>query len=151
MQQKLAAVASGVLTAAQWALNAAMSANPIGLIVIGIAALAAGFVYAYTHSETFRAGVDAVTGALKDAFGWVKDHWPLLLAILTGPIGLAVLAIATHWDTIRSTTEGVVGAITGFLAGAWGTIKNAASTAWNAVKDAILGALPGHATSWAMC
>ncbi len=36
----LSAVRMGVVTAAQWALNVAMTANPIGLIVVGIAALA---------------------------------------------------------------------------------------------------------------
>ena len=38
------AVATGVATAAQWLFNAAVSANPIGLIVIGVAALIGGIV-----------------------------------------------------------------------------------------------------------
>lgn len=49
-----------IITAAQWLLNAAMTANPVGLIVMGIAALVAGFVAAYRHSETFRAGIDGL-------------------------------------------------------------------------------------------
>ena len=44
------------------ALNAALSANPIGLVVIAIAALVAGLIYAYQHSATFRA---IVQGAMK--------------------------------------------------------------------------------------
>jgi phage-related minor tail protein len=36
----LSAARMGIVTAAQWALNIAMTANPIGLIVAGIAALA---------------------------------------------------------------------------------------------------------------
>lgn len=36
---------------------------------------------------------------------WVKGHWPLLLAIITGPIGLAVYAIAKRWDDIKAGAQ----------------------------------------------
>ena len=53
----------------QWLLNAALNANPIGLIVIALAALAAGIYLAYTRSETFRHivgdAMDVVTGAVQ--------------------------------------------------------------------------------------
>lgn len=53
-------VPMAIMTAKQWLLNAAMTANPVGLIVAGIAALIAGFVMAYRHSETFRASIDGL-------------------------------------------------------------------------------------------
>jgi len=65
---KLASAATKVWAVAQWALSAAMNANPIGLIVIAVAALVAGIIYAYTHFEGFRNVVNAVGGALKGAF-----------------------------------------------------------------------------------
>lgn len=122
---KIATVASTVATtaqtAAQWALNAAMAANPILLVVIAIAALTAAFVIAWKNSETFRDVVtgafDAVLGVVQGVFGWVKDNWPLLLAILTGPIGLAVLAIVKNWDTIKAGAAAVVDSIVGFFTG----------------------------------
>jgi 3D (Asp-Asp-Asp) domain-containing protein/phage-related protein len=132
----LATVANTVYTAGQWLLNAAMDANPVGLIVIGIAALAAGFIYAYKHSETFRGAVDAVVGALKDAFGWVKENWQLLLAILTGPFGLAVLAISKHADDIKSALDT-----------AWSAIKSAAKTAWDGIKSVTIEPV-GSAVGW---
>jgi phage-related protein len=49
------------------ALNLAMEANPIGLVVVAIAALAAGLVYAYKHSETFRNIVNGVFHAVASA------------------------------------------------------------------------------------
>ena len=55
---KIGAVATGLMSAAQWALNVAMTANPIGLIIAGIAALAAGAVWAYKKFEPFRWVVD---------------------------------------------------------------------------------------------
>lgn len=105
------ATATGVMTAAQWALNAALSANPVALIVIGVVALVAAVVLAYKKSETFREIVtgafNAVKGAAEAAFSWVKENWPLLLAIITGPIGLAVLAIVKHWDDITAGARNV--------------------------------------------
>lgn len=55
---------------------------PLGLsaVVIGVAALVAGLVYAYQHSEKFRAIVDKVAAVLKEklavAVAWVRDMWP---------------------------------------------------------------------------
>ncbi|OXR46676.1 hypothetical protein B7C42_01651 [Nocardia cerradoensis] len=59
-----AAIATGVaqkgMAAATWLVNAAMDANPIGLVIAGLTALVAGVVYAYNHFEWFRDGVNAV-------------------------------------------------------------------------------------------
>lgn len=57
-----------LITAAQWAWNAAMNANPIGLVIAGIAALVAGVVYAYNHFEGFRNVINAAWEKIK-AFG----------------------------------------------------------------------------------
>jgi len=54
-------------TAAQWAMNVAMSANPIGLVIAAIAGLVAGIVLLYRNSETFRGIWDAVWSAVKKA------------------------------------------------------------------------------------
>lgn len=86
--------------------NALIAASTIGLIVIALAALAAGLIYAYTHSETFRkivkGALDAVSDAAKAVFNWLKKNWPLLLGILTGPMGLAAVEIIKHWDSIKN-------------------------------------------------
>jgi len=113
-------------TVAQLAFNVAMSANPIGLIVIAIAALVAGLVLAYKKVDWFREGVDAAVAGVVDAFNWVldtvqsvynwvKNNWPLLLAIITGPFGMAVYAIVRYWDDIKRGAQAVVDAITGFF------------------------------------
>jgi len=52
---------------AQIALNLAMAANPVGLIVLAIAALAVGLIVAYKRSATFRAIVQQVGAALSAA------------------------------------------------------------------------------------
>lgn len=112
IKEKAAAVASGIWTAAQWLLNAAMDANPIGLLVVAIGLLIGGLVLAYTKSETFRKIVQGAMGAVVTAAKWVwnffKNNWPLLLAIITGPFGLAVWAITHYWDSIRAGVGAVL-------------------------------------------
>jgi hypothetical protein len=125
--QSGAAIAAGVWTAAQWALNIAMDANPIGLVVLAIVALVGIIVLAYRHSSTFRGIVQglgktfvavgsAIMTAVTFVFGWLKDHWQLILAILTGPIGLAVLFVTKYWDDIKAVFLAGVAAVGGFFA-----------------------------------
>jgi phage-related minor tail protein len=52
---------------AQSALNLVMEMNPIGLVVIALAALTAALVLAYQHSETFRNIITGAFDAVKDA------------------------------------------------------------------------------------
>lgn len=117
---KLVTGATKMWAAVQWLLNAALSANPIALVVIGIAALVAAIVVAWKKSDTFRRIVTgafhAVLDAAKAAWNWVKQNWPLLLAILTGPIGIAVLVIAKHWDSIKEGASSVFDFIKGIPA-----------------------------------
>ena len=54
------AAADYVAAAAQWALDAAMNANPIGLLIIAIVALIAVLGYLYFNNEQVRAAVDAL-------------------------------------------------------------------------------------------
>lgn len=56
-------------TIAQNLLNAAMSANPIGIVIGLVGALAGGMITAYNNSETFRSGVNH----LKSAFDNLKS------------------------------------------------------------------------------
>lgn len=51
---KAIAAATKIMAAAQWLLNIAMDANPIGLIIIGIAALIAVVVLVTLHFKAFR-------------------------------------------------------------------------------------------------
>lgn len=77
-------IATKVYTATQWLLNAAMTANPIGLLITGLATLAAGVIYAYNKSETFRAGLWGVWGALKAVGESIRMYFSGLGEIITG-------------------------------------------------------------------
>lgn len=131
--------ATKAATAGQWLLNAALSANPVGLIVIGLVALVAGLVIAYKKSETFRNIVNgafhAVSGAAKPVVNlftkgipnavssvvrFVKSHWKPIIAIILGPVGLIVAGVSGHLDDIRDKFNGIVD----FVGGIPGRIRN---------------------------
>ena len=128
--QKVAQVATKAWTAVQWLLNAALTANPIGLVVAAVAALVAGFVLAYKHSEAFRKVIDAVWQALQTAWEWVKKlidklgdlHFPSppswLGKLLPGGASMTAPALgpaAHHAPAAAAAGPGIVINVTGAL------------------------------------
>lgn len=87
---KARAVATAVMTGAQWLLNVAMNANPIGLIIIGITALIGIITLAVIY-------FDEITEAV------IKFSKYLLL--LLGPIGWLILAFIEMQDEEMSLEE----------------------------------------------
>lgn len=127
--------------AAAFGITLELSLGPIALVVAAIAGLIAIGVLVVNNWDTIKAAAAAV-------FDWVKDHWPLLLGIITGPIGLAVAAIVTHWDKIKNGFTAVkdwigdrVGDIVGFFTGLPGRIAAAAVGMWDGIKDAFRGVI----------
>lgn len=74
--QKLLSLWNGIVTAGQWLLNTAMLANPIGIIIIAITALVAGYmVLRKTLTDT------------KEDFNTLTK----VILFMLGPLGLAIL------------------------------------------------------------
>lgn len=74
IQGKVLAAVNKVVSVAQWALNAAMDANPIGLITLAIAGLVVGVVELYKHFKPFRNLVNGTFKAIGKAIGsWWKQ------------------------------------------------------------------------------
>ena len=112
--QTAANLATKAWAAGQWLLNAALSANPIGLVVIAIAALVAGLVYAWNNSETFRTIVlnvwAAIKGAVLAVVNWLKTAVPAAFQWIKNaflnytPLGLVI----SHWGQIKTFISGAV-------------------------------------------
>ena len=105
--QKVVRAATLAWTAAQWLLNVALSANPIGLVVVAVVALGAALVIAYRHSSTFR-------GVVQSAFQAVTKYGWLLL----GPIGAYIKAIQLAWEhsaTFRNIATAAFDAVYGAI------------------------------------
>ena len=88
-------IAMYATAAAQWALNAAMSANPIALVIIAIVALIAAFVWLGTH---FQAVSDFCTSM------W-ESPTAAIIAFMAGPIGwliYAAMGLIANWDQVKA-------------------------------------------------
>lgn len=124
---KALAIVTRLVTAAQWLLNVALDANPIGIVVVAIAALIAGLILAYKHSETFRKAVDGMVAVMKPAWEWIKEHWKLLASIIAGP----VVAIILFRDKIRDALN----AVKNFFASFYQNVKDKLGQAASWVRD----------------
>jgi SLT domain-containing protein/phage-related protein len=150
--------------AAQWLLNAALSANPIGLIVIGLLALGAGLYTAYKKSETFRDIVNGAFDAIKKVAGavvdwftteipkvweWVRtkteEIWNKIynflepfFRVLQGLFelytGIWSAIFSAVWDGIKWVTENVFNGIKWFIETTLDGIKVVWEKVWNAIK-----------------
>lgn len=88
-------IAMYATAAAQWALNTAMSANPIGLVIIAIVALIAAFVWLGTH---FQAVSEFCTSM------W-ESPTAAIIAFMMGPIGwliYAAMGLIANWDQVKA-------------------------------------------------
>ncbi len=87
-------------------------ANPVGLVVLGIAALVVGLILLYKHSETFRSIVTAafktVAAVVGFVVGFITQHWRLLAIILYGVVGVAIVLIIDHFHAITRTVASVI-------------------------------------------
>jgi ABC-type multidrug transport system fused ATPase/permease subunit len=114
--------ATAALAAAQWVLNAAMAAGllPMLAVVAAIVVVIAVAVLLWKNWDRVSAGLAVAFAKIKAAalavWNWIRSNWPLLLAILTGPMGLAVLAISRNWSTITGAFQKGVSAAKGALA-----------------------------------
>ncbi len=116
------AVTSG-LAGAQGLLNAIMAANPIGIVVTAVAALAAGVVYCWNKFAGFRAVIKSVWDVIKGFGNAIKNY---LIDRITGLL-----------KGIGKLGEALSKLFSGDFKGAWTSAKDAALkiSGYEAVKN----------------
>ena len=134
--------------AAQWLLNAALTANPIGLIIAAIALLVGGVILAYKKSDTFRAIVDGLWASIKIAWEWIKK---IVVAVADfylkwTPMGRLLKLGIDNFGAIKDAIGWVVDKVNDLI-GVLGNIKWPEPPGW--VKDAggAIGGLLGDTSS----
>jgi phage-related protein len=141
--QKAAAAASKAWTAAQWLLNAALDANPIGIVVLAIAALVAGIVVAYKKSDKFRAIVSAAFNAVQSA---VSTAWGVIKGALN-KFGDALTGVGDFATRMKNKITGgfsdvvdYIKSVPGKITALGGKFKDAGSSIMNKIIDGIKNA-----------
>lgn len=97
--------ATGIMTAAQWAFNAAMTANPLGVIIMGIAALIAiGYV--------------------------LYKNWDTITTFFGSAWDVTCTTISSAWDATTAYVSSAWAGVTTFLSTAWDSVCAGVSSAW---------------------
>src|SRR5215217_5072599 len=158
-------IAIGVWAAAQWLLNAAMMANPIGLVIAAVVALIAIVALIITYWEPikefflgiFRAigdaigvAVDWIKQGFTEAVDWVKSVWGTITAWfsylwngITGKIGEVVGWIKDKWNQGVQGIKDAFSSVGRFIGGIWDGVVGGVKSAINAVIRIINGAIGG--------
>lgn len=132
-------------TIAQWALNVAMSANPIGLIIAAIAGLVAGFIYLWNTSEDFRNFFIKMWESIKTFF---IDAWNAIMSFFTETIPAWIESMkqwfsdlgawfGTLWEGIKqffiNGWNSIASFFTETIPAWWESLKQAFVTGWEAI------------------
>lgn len=143
-------VAQKAAAAAQWLLNAAMSANPIGIIIVAVAALVAGIIYLWNTNEGFRNAViaiwEAVVNAFKAAIDWIigafnkvvdfiKNNWQAILLFIINPFAGAFKYLYDNCEGFRNFINNLLASIGKFFTDLWNNIKTAVSNIYTGIKN----------------
>lgn len=146
---------SKIATAAQWLWNAAMSANPIGLIVTAIAAVVAGLVLFFTKTEVGRKAFekikevaliawDAIKTGLSAAWNFIKPVIEKIGSTFKSVFDKIKTAVTTvidfvksHWKLLVGIITGPIGAIVMIVVSNWDKIKAAFSLAFDVIKTVV--------------
>lgn len=111
-------------TAAQWLLNAALNANPIGLVIAAVAALAAGAYVLWRNWDKVCAGV---TAAWERLLGSISKGWEWLKSLFPGFPGFVSGALAGLGDILMAPFTlafGVIGKGIARLQGLWAKFRS---------------------------
>lgn len=130
------AAAAGIATGATTLLSAALTALPIVAVIALIVLLVKNWdtvsdvvKKVWEYIKDFGEWLfPYIKGAFNAVIDWLKDNWPKILAILSGPFGLFILFLAKHKDELLAKIEEI-----------WNKVKEVGSKIVTAYKDAVVG------------
>ena len=112
------------ISGAMAALNAVMAANPIGIVIMAVAALVAALIALWTTNEGFR---NAVTAA-----------WDALVSIVANAVGALVIFFLVDVPNAINALSAGFSALPGVIAGFIGSVV---ASVWNFVSSLVSGAV----------
>lgn len=145
-------------TIAQLAMNAAMNANPIGIVIAAITALIAIIGTLWVTNEDFRAAVTEIWENIKQAFvsAWeaIKAAWDNASAYFTAiwsaiktifaPVKEYLVGIfSSTWESIKQIFSGFIDFLFGVFTGDWSRAWDGVKEIFKAVWNVIIGLLEG--------
>lgn len=156
-------------TIAQYALNAAMNANPIGLLITAITAIvtAIGMFIATnedarnkisevweTIKSTVSSAIDTVKQILDSIIQFVQNNWQALLLMLVNPFAGAFKLLYDNCEQFRQTVDKMVENVKNAFQNLYQNVTTKAreigTTIINGIKSAVdyIASLPGQFLNW---
>lgn len=141
-----AAVVAGIVVAkaaaaAQWLWNAALTANPIGIVVAAIAALVAGLVWFFTQTELGQEIWANFTQFLTEA-------WTNITTFLSEAWTNIVTFFTTGQQVVNDLWNGLWTGISTFFTGIWDGIVQFVTTYIMVVSTIINAVVTGISNTW---
>lgn len=91
----------GIVTGAQWALNVAMNANPLGLIVLGIGLVIGAGILLYKNWNEIKATAISLWETAKEKFAGIKDSVMTSLQPVMDFFG----RLKDRWDSFKDSVS----------------------------------------------
>lgn len=91
------------------------AAAAFGGIGLAIAATAAAVVLLNAKFHFLAPTIALIKTVATDVFSWFKVHWPLVVSIVGGPVGLIIVLVAKFWRQISGAFSAGVNAVVGFF------------------------------------
>lgn len=118
--------------------NAVLSANPIGLIVVAVAALTAGLVWFFTQTETGQQIWSSFVDWIKQAWQGIADFFVGLWSGISEGASTLWDGVVTAWNGYIESLKAMWNAVVTFFSDLWVSIQEAASVAWTAITTAVM-------------
>lgn len=81
----------------------------------------------------FSSLLEGVQNAVNSVREWLSANWPTVLAVLAGPIGLAVKMVVDHWEQIKGAFQSGMQAVSNLWSACWNGLVSIASSIWNGI------------------
>lgn len=156
-------------TIAQYALNAAMNANPIGLLITAITAIVTAIgVFIATNEDarnkisevwetiksTVSSAIDTVKQILDSIIQFIQNNWQALLLMLVNPFAGAFKLLYDNCEQFRQTVDKMVENVKNAFQNLYQNVTTKAreigTTIINGIKSAVdyIASLPGQFLNW---
>jgi phage-related minor tail protein len=129
--------AFGKAKGAVMAFGKVLMANPYLLLIAATIAIVALIVTHWDQVKDYLSKTwDAIKGGLQTAWnaikGFFERYWPILLGVMTGGVGLIVVAVVKHWTDIRDRAKAI-----------FEGLKTIAKNIWKGIREVITAPIKG--------
>lgn len=138
--------AQSLIAAAKVALAWLIAMGPVGIVIAIVAGLVLFII------KNWNTIWQWTTRIFTNVVNFLKQNWMLILAVITGPLGLLVLFIIRNWATIKSTIINAAQSVLQFLASIPGKILGFFAAAGrllvNVGSSIVMGLYNGIRNTW---